>query len=102
MFTTTNIQPSHQIYNAICIGNELARKVPKVSKDFIHSLLLLVKIIVSAGGTNMSSIALFPCLPTLESGIIGELSSTLTLKVYTDENLLRETASQFGGNPERL
>jgi len=50
----------------------------------------------------MSSIALFPCLPTLESGIIGELSSTLTLKVYTDENLLRETASQFGGNPERL
>jgi CheY-like chemotaxis protein len=50
----------------------------------------------------MSSIALFPCLPTLESGIIGELSSTLTLKVYTDENLLRETAGQFGGNPERL
>jgi CheY-like chemotaxis protein len=50
----------------------------------------------------MSSIALFPCVPTLESGIIGELSSTLTLKVYTDENLLRETADKFGGNPERL
>lgn len=50
----------------------------------------------------MSSIALFPCLPTLESGIIGELSNTLTLKVYTDENLLRETAGRFGGNPERL
>ena len=50
----------------------------------------------------MSSIALFPCVPTLESGIIGELSSTLTLKVYTDENLLKETAEKFGGNPERL
>lgn len=50
----------------------------------------------------MSSIALFPCVPTLESGIIGELSSTLTLKVYTDENLLRDTAEKFGGNPERL
>jgi CheY-like chemotaxis protein len=50
----------------------------------------------------MSSIALFPCLPTLESGIIGELSSTLTLKVYTDENLIRETAEKFGGIPERL
>jgi CheY-like chemotaxis protein len=50
----------------------------------------------------MSSIALFPCLPTLESGIIGELSNTLTLKVFTDENLLRETADQFDANPERL
>jgi CheY-like chemotaxis protein len=50
----------------------------------------------------MSSIALFPCVPTLESGIIGELSSTLTLKVYTDENLLKETAEKFDGNPERL
>ncbi len=50
----------------------------------------------------MSSIALFPCLPTLESGIIGELSRTLTLKVYTDENLIREAAVRFDGNPERL
>lgn len=38
----------------------------------------------------MSSIAIFPCPPTHESGIIGELSSTLTLKIYTDENLLDE------------
>lgn len=54
------------------------------------------------GEPTMSSIAIFPCLPTLESGIIGELSSTLTLKVYTDENLLRDTAAQFDANPERL
>lgn len=50
----------------------------------------------------MSSIALFPCLSTLDSGIIGELSSTLTLKVFTDDNLFRETAARFGANPERL
>lgn len=50
----------------------------------------------------MSSIALFPCLPTLESGIIGELSTILTLKVYTDDNLLRDTAVKFGADVERL
>lgn len=50
----------------------------------------------------MSSIALFPCVPALESGIIGELSSTLTLKIYTDEEILRDTAEKFGSNPERL
>ncbi|MGB3212798.1 MAG: response regulator [Desulforhopalus sp.] len=50
----------------------------------------------------MSSIALFPCLSTLDSGIIGELSITLTLKVYTDENLIEETVDHFGGSPERL
>lgn len=50
----------------------------------------------------MSSIALFPCLSTLDSGIVGELSSTLTLKVYTDHNLFGETAARFGGDPERL
>ena len=50
----------------------------------------------------MSSIALFPCLSTLNSGIIGELSSTLALKVYTDENLFGDTVAKFGGDPERL
>ena len=50
----------------------------------------------------MSSIALFPCLSTLDSGIIGELSSTLALKVYTDENLFGDTVAKFGGDPERL
>lgn len=50
----------------------------------------------------MSSIAMFPCLPTLESGIIGELSTILTLQVYTDDNLLRDTAAQFGTDVERL
>jgi two-component system response regulator CpxR len=54
------------------------------------------------GGTTMSSIALFPCLPTLESGIIGELSSILTLKVYTDENLLGDAVALFGCNAGRL
>ncbi len=50
----------------------------------------------------MSSIALFPCLSTLDSGIIGELSSTLALKVYTDENLFGHTVAKFGGDLERL
>jgi len=50
----------------------------------------------------MSSIALFPCLSSLDSGIIGELSSTLTLTVYTDENLFGDTAARFGGKPDRL
>jgi two-component system response regulator CpxR len=50
----------------------------------------------------MSSIALFPCLSTLDSGIVGELSSTLTLKVFTDENLFGETVARFLENPGRL
>ncbi len=50
----------------------------------------------------MSSIALFPCLSTLDSGIVGELSSTLSLRVYTDENLFKETATKFDANPDRL
>jgi len=50
----------------------------------------------------MSSIALFPCSSTLDSGIIGELSSTLTLQVYTDENLFGETAVRFDTNADRL
>jgi len=50
----------------------------------------------------MSSIALFPCLSTLDSGILGELSSTLTLNIYTDENLIGETATRFWANSERL
>ncbi|MCP3891301.1 MAG: cytidylate kinase-like family protein [Desulfobulbaceae bacterium] len=50
----------------------------------------------------MSSIALFPCISTLDSGIIGVLSSISTLKVYTDENLFGDTVAQFGGNANRL
>jgi two-component system response regulator CpxR len=50
----------------------------------------------------MSSIALFPCIPTLDSGIIGELSKIFTLKVYTDQNLFGETAAQFGADSQRL
>ena len=50
----------------------------------------------------MSSIALFPCMPALDSGIIGELSSISTVKVYTDENLFGDTAAQYGGTAQRL
>ena len=50
----------------------------------------------------MSSIALFPCWSALDSGIVGELSSTFSLRVYADENLFKETAARFGANPERL
>ncbi|MFT5701777.1 MAG: two-component system response regulator CpxR [Desulforhopalus sp.] len=50
----------------------------------------------------MSSLALFPCSSTLNSGIIGELSSTLSLTVYTDDNLFRETADRFSVNSERM
>ena len=50
----------------------------------------------------MSSIALFPCMPILDSGIIGELSSISTLKVYTDENLFVDTVNQFGGTVQKL
>ncbi len=50
----------------------------------------------------MSSIALFPCSSTLDSGIVGELSGLLALKVYTDDNLFGETSARFGTNPERL
>ena len=54
------------------------------------------------GRIYMSSIALFPCLSTLDSGIIGELSSTLAFKVYTDINLLGDTVAKIGGDFERL
>lgn len=50
----------------------------------------------------MSSIALFPCWSTLDSGIVGELASTFSLRVYADDNLFKETAARFGANPERL
>lgn len=50
----------------------------------------------------MSSIALFPCIPTLESEIVSELATILELKVYTDEDLFRETAARFGCDAGRL
>jgi len=50
----------------------------------------------------MSSIALFPCLHALDSRIIGDLSSTLELKVYTDEDLIKESAARSGSDPVRL
>ena len=50
----------------------------------------------------MSSLALFPCSSTLDSGIIGELSKTLSLTVFTDNNLFNETAERFSVSPERM
>lgn len=50
----------------------------------------------------MSSIALFPCVSTVDSGIIGELLSISTLKVYTDDNLFKDTAAQYHCNTPRL
>ena len=50
----------------------------------------------------MSSIALFPCLPALDSGILDELSSALNFSIYTDENLFEETFTRFGGGKENL
>ena len=38
----------------------------------------------------MRSIALFPCSYTDGAGIIGELSATLFLQVYTDEMLFAD------------
>lgn len=50
----------------------------------------------------MSSIALFPCTFTGGAGIIGELSNTLNLQVYTDANLFTDTVAKFGGTVEKL
>lgn len=44
----------------------------------------------------MRSIALFPCSYTDGAGIIGELSATLFLQVYTDEMLFADISKRFG------
>ncbi|TKB07058.1 response regulator [Desulforhopalus sp. IMCC35007] len=67
----------------------------------LYNLLIVVSLF-NTGGVKMSSLALFPCSATLDSGIIGELSKTLSLTVYTDNNLFGETAERFSVNPERL
>ena len=50
----------------------------------------------------MGSIALFPCSYTNGATIIGELISSLHLKVYTDEMLFSEVSEQFGISAEKL
>lgn len=50
----------------------------------------------------MPSIALFPCIPSLDSGIVGEISIRSNLHIYNDENLFRDTAAQFSESIEKL
>lgn len=50
----------------------------------------------------MQSIALFPCSYTDEARIIGELSNSLHLRVYTDEMLFSDISEQFGIPVEQL
>ncbi|MGB3210635.1 MAG: cytidylate kinase family protein [Desulforhopalus sp.] len=50
----------------------------------------------------MQSIALFPCSYTNEARIIGELSNSLHLRVYTDDMLFSDILEQFGIPVEQL
>ncbi len=50
----------------------------------------------------MSSIALFPCSFTPVAGIVGELSRSLELRVYGDDDLITDTANRYGTAPEKL
>jgi len=50
----------------------------------------------------MSSIALFPCTFTGGAGIIGEISTKLDLRVYTDSNIFADTVAKYGGTTEKL
>jgi cytidylate kinase len=50
----------------------------------------------------MQSLALFPCSYTDEAGIIGELSNSLQLRVYTDEMLFCDVSQQFGIQIDKL
>lgn len=50
----------------------------------------------------MSSIAIFPCRHTPAENIVKELASRLSLKIYTDENLITDTANTFGISEEKL
>ena len=50
----------------------------------------------------MSSISLFPCSYTAGEGVVEELSKRLELKVYTDEDLIRDTAQKFGRDTGEL
>lgn len=50
----------------------------------------------------MSSIAIFPCRHTPAENIANELASRLTLKIYTDENLITDTAATSGVSEDKL
>ncbi len=50
----------------------------------------------------MSSIAIFPCRHTPAENIAQELAGRVTLKTYTDENLIVDTAAAFGISEDKL
>lgn len=50
----------------------------------------------------MSSIAIFPCRHTPAENIAKELAARLSLKIYTDENLIADTAAASGVSEEKL
>ncbi len=50
----------------------------------------------------MSSIALFPCLYTPVTGVIGKLQNDLKLKAYSDSDLFAQTQERFGVDIEKL
>jgi two-component system, OmpR family, response regulator CpxR len=50
----------------------------------------------------MRSIAIFPCSHTYGATIIGELSTYLRLKVYTDGMLFSDVSEQFGIPAEKV
>ena len=50
----------------------------------------------------MSSIAIFPCRHTPAENIAKELAHRLTLKIYTDDNLIADTAAAFDISEDKL
>ncbi len=50
----------------------------------------------------MSSIALFPCIFTPVAGVIGELSTSLELTIYNDDNLITDTSAKYDISPDKL
>lgn len=50
----------------------------------------------------MSSIAIFPCRHTPAENIAHALASRLTLQIYTDENLITDTAASSGVTEDKL
>lgn len=50
----------------------------------------------------MSSIAIFQCSLTGGAGTIGELSTRLKVRPYTDKQMVEETAERYGVDPGKL
>ncbi len=50
----------------------------------------------------MSSIAIFQCCLTGGAGTVGELSSRLKVRPYTDKDLVEEAVRKYGGDPAKV